>query len=365
MASYLATALHCRVCALAGSRHALTHGGSALAQVLARNGLDPGKFLHLDFLDFAMAVIGHKINVGNLHAIHDGFDCTTFTDMAVSVSERRAENAYFGTTSLAFETNLRYHYLMAFHLFLHDQGQTELCVRTAENPKATRQFHPLSMFVMEKPKAASGGGGLGMVKANLSYCQITTSPFQSFQKDTNIWTDHTATLQLFVDVNGLQPTRDAPVLSTLRTEQAHCNVCPLSGEPSMVCDHRKGICNAYMSHAHLRPEKGDKLVRDDRGSMYPDDLCRLLVIKANQLLSIVRMQPLDPAYSADGNGDTCSGCGNRQRGGKLYCCDGCPAVYHLKCIPNGAPKPKGDDLSWFCPNADCQAKASRAIRVES
>ena len=51
-------------------------------------------------------------------AIHDGLDCTTFTDMAISNSERTTSNAFFGTSPQAFATNLRYHYLMAFHLFL-------------------------------------------------------------------------------------------------------------------------------------------------------------------------------------------------------------------------------------------------------
>ena len=214
-------------------------------QVLTLNGLDERSFIHLDFLDFAMVVITKEIDVGNLHAIHDGLDCTTFTDMAVSNSERIAANAFFGTSPEAFATNLRcdapampgrarptvplslttddgyslsrlpvctttanhahttshhrYHYLMAFHLFLHQQGQTDLCVRTGENPKATRQFHPLTTGLMEQPKAQ---GGLGMVKVTLSYCQTTSSPFQAFQKDTNLWADYAGILELFVDTEG-------------------------------------------------------------------------------------------------------------------------------------------------------------------
>lgn len=75
--------------------------------MFALNGLSESNFIHLDFLDFAMAVIDNKINVGSLHAIHDGLDCTTFTDMAVSNSERTAANAFFGTSASAFATNLR------------------------------------------------------------------------------------------------------------------------------------------------------------------------------------------------------------------------------------------------------------------
>ena len=57
-----------------------------------------------------MAVIGNKhgFSIGNLNAIHDGLDCTTFTDMAVSKSERTAANAFFGVSPEAFATNLRY-----------------------------------------------------------------------------------------------------------------------------------------------------------------------------------------------------------------------------------------------------------------
>jgi len=295
-------------------------------QVFALNGLSESNFIHLDFLDFAMAVIDNKINVGSLHAIHDGLDCTTFTDMAVSNSERTTANAFFGTSASAFATNLRYHYLMAFHLFLHNRGQTDHCVRTAENPRATRQFHPLTMNVMEKSKSE---GGLGMVKVSLSYCQITTSPCQAFQKDTNLWADYPGILELFVDANG---------------------------KPKKQCDHRTGICNLYRSHARLRPGKGDKNHREDRGSIYPDALCQSLVIESNRMMGVVRMLPLDPACTADGHRDRCAYCGNRGRGDSVYMCDSCDDVYHYRCIPAGFPKPR-TGVDWFCPNDRCQARA--------
>ena len=44
--------------------------------VFCLNGLDDTKFIHLDFLDFAVAVLRCHINVGALHAIHDGLDCS-------------------------------------------------------------------------------------------------------------------------------------------------------------------------------------------------------------------------------------------------------------------------------------------------
>ena len=101
-----------------------------------------------------MAVLEAKLDVGELHAIHDGLDCSTFTGMALSCSQRRSENFFFGTSAEAYATNLRYHYLVALHLHLHQQGQTRHCVRTAENPKATRRHHPLTTHGLERPKAA-------------------------------------------------------------------------------------------------------------------------------------------------------------------------------------------------------------------
>ena len=42
--------------------------------IMCLNGLDREKFIHLDFIDFAMAVLTNRVNIGDLHAIHDGFD---------------------------------------------------------------------------------------------------------------------------------------------------------------------------------------------------------------------------------------------------------------------------------------------------
>ena len=34
-------------------------------------------FIHLDFADFAIAVLEGLVDLGDLHALHDGLDCTT------------------------------------------------------------------------------------------------------------------------------------------------------------------------------------------------------------------------------------------------------------------------------------------------
>ena len=90
--------------------------------------------------------------------------------MAKEMSQRASCNSFFGISEKAFDTNLRYHFLVAFHLFLHRQGATQMCVRSAENPggpeakeHGTRQFHPLTTNVMQQPKSKGAKGGLGMV----------------------------------------------------------------------------------------------------------------------------------------------------------------------------------------------------------
>ena len=107
------------------------------------NGLEHRRFIHLDFLDFAMAVLLGEVNLGELHAIHDGFDCTTMTMMATSEHERHTSNFFAGTSEKAFITNVRHHFLVAVHLQLQMCGQTTHCCRTAENPAdaGRRQFH--------------------------------------------------------------------------------------------------------------------------------------------------------------------------------------------------------------------------------
>ena len=56
----------------------------------------------------------------------------------------------------------------------------------------------------------------------------------------------------------------------------------------------------------------------------------------------------------------CAKCGNLKTAAEVYCCHGCPDVYHFGCIPAGVPKPKKGDARWFCPRALCQAKARSA-----
>ena len=56
----------------------------------------------------------------------------------------------------------------------------------------------------------------------------------------------------------------------------------------------------------MRPNKGEQ-GREDRGSIYPDALCLLLTSGAARLFGHVRTQQLDPANTADGVNDFCSG----------------------------------------------------------
>lgn len=57
----------------------------------------------------------------------------------------------------------------------------------------------------------------------------------------------------------------------------------------------------------------------------------------------------------DGNGDECRLCG---MDGVLVCCDGCPSVYHSRCLglskmPNG---------SWFCPECKINETEPKVLR---
>ena len=152
----------------------------------------------------------------------------------------------------------------------------------------------------------------------------------TFQKNTNVWSDHKDTVEIFVQQDG----------KTMKKE----------------CDHTKGqVCPFYKMHANLRPGKGEKGCAD-RGSIYPDSLCFLLLNAGTSLFGKVRMQDLDPAYFADGHVDKCSGCNNLERGGKVYLCANCSHAYHWSCMPAAIAKPKNGQ-EWYCPKQLCQAKA--------
>ena len=82
------------------------------------NKLREDRFIHLDFLDFVVAVLLRKVWPRELHAIHDGLDCSTFSSMALSKSARFPSNFSAGTSPKACDTNLRLHMLIAFHRFM-------------------------------------------------------------------------------------------------------------------------------------------------------------------------------------------------------------------------------------------------------
>jgi hypothetical protein len=294
-------------------------------EILCYNQLSESHFIHLDFLDFAMAVLTDRVNIGDLHAIHDGLDCKTFSKIAKSSSQRYTSNSFCGTSASAFATNLRHQYLIAFHRYvLGRQGATP-CVRTAENPEAGRQLHPLTTNVVEVPKAR---GGLGMVRFTLSYCSAFGT---EWQKTSALWTDDANTLRKYVSEDG---------------------------NPEYVCCCKGTKCSSFNGHRRIsRPEAREQRVRADRGSIYPNDMCMDLVKAAQKVLATVRETRLDPAYTKDGHDDACFVCGNQRRGGMVYRCDGCSKVFHWKCLPHGAPKPKKardqSMLWWVCP--ECHA----------
>ena len=170
---------------------------------------------------------------------------------------------------------------------------------------------------MEQPK---GKGGLGMAKAIVSYC---TAVDAQWQKTTSIWTDNADTLSEFVRADG---------------------------STKFVCSCAGAACNKFNSHRQIKPGKGE-IGRADRGSIYPDGLCQMLIRAAQPVLATVRARPLDPAMTQDGSDDYCRICNNRFKGGTVHLCGLCPSAYHWKCIPRGFPKPSKELAMWTCP--DC------------
>ena len=53
--------------------------------VLCLNNLDKSKFIHCDFIDFAMAVLTDRVNIGDIHAIHDGLDWCVALSATLSI----------------------------------------------------------------------------------------------------------------------------------------------------------------------------------------------------------------------------------------------------------------------------------------
>ena len=85
-----------------------------------------------------------------------------------------------------------------------------------------------------------------MLKFVVSYCHHV----RGFRKDTNFWADYPPLLEVFVHPNG-----------TMKQECSDaCSPCSYKGK-----------------HLQVRPTKGDA-GRADRGSIYPDGLCRALAL---------------------------------------------------------------------------------------
>lgn len=99
-----------------------------------------------------------------------------------------------------------------------------------------------------------------------STCKIG-DPAHVSQKKTNLWSDHTATIELFVDPYDHR-------------------------KPTKLCDSLTP-CPKHKSHIQLRLRKGEVPLAeaahvDCRGAIYPDELCILLVSAASEMLGRVR-----------------------------------------------------------------------------
>lgn len=301
-------------------RGAVEPSFAATPDALCQNGLSEEFFIHLDLIDFAIAVISEDVDLGVIHAMHDGFDCTTFTYMAKAIHGRDADNAMCGGTRLCYETNLRHHYLYALHLFQQARGEHQLLVTSMENPQAGRQYHPLTLRLAEQPQYL---GGLGMLKVVVHYCKL----LNGLHKPTNLWlrSPSNSLVREFVD------------------EQ---------GRMKYICSDG-GPCHHYHKHKHTRPEAGDE-ARKDRGSIYPTELCFKLKDPTVRELEHLRRLNRDAASGQDGNRHECEVCDNRHSdcSRQVDCCNSCPRVYHRQCIPQSVPKPR-DGQPWHCMHPDC------------
>jgi hypothetical protein len=106
---------------------------------------------------------------------------------------------------------------------------------------------------------------------------------------------------------------------------------------------------------HSFEEDGEQLtaIFDDKTvsvKIIVDDLAyhqRYLTCKTSPGDKTTIVQP--GAVAEDGNEYLCVGCGNA---GEIVCCDGCPRVYHVYCLPaEGSSKASldADDDPWYCP----------------
>ena len=200
---------------------------AAAEDALCLNGLDARHFIHLEFADFAIAVLSDKVDLGDLHALHDGLDCTTFGSMARERHKRYPSNAFCGTSDLAYETNYRHHLLYALHL--HQRRRGNLLVASMENPEADRQLHPLTRCVAEVDERC---GGLGMSRVTLHYCAIES---KAFHKPTHLW------------------------LRSPKSELVHEFMDAGGGMKFQCTESRPEFC--FRNHRHVRPQAGDPGVR--------------------------------------------------------------------------------------------------------
>ena len=51
-----------------------------------------------------------EIDGSRFDHVHDRFDCSTFTNLAIPSHERKVTNWFGGTSQKAFDSNLRFHY---------------------------------------------------------------------------------------------------------------------------------------------------------------------------------------------------------------------------------------------------------------
>lgn len=151
------------------------------------------EFLHMNIADVDLRCLD-KLFPFPVHWVHCGFDCMTFTYLALELSKRHKSNSCMGASSDAWRANVWLQHTMAILLLLRQRNPAlEI---TFENPKATMVGHPLIRHLFEVPRPH----GLNQRRFEVTYCLWG----HEAMKPTFIWSprDNSYVKQLFVGTDG-------------------------------------------------------------------------------------------------------------------------------------------------------------------
>ena len=113
-------------------------------------------------------------------------------------------------------TNLRYHFSRHSTSSCKQADKRSTASAPPRTRRQTRQFHPLTLNVLETPKS----NGVGMAKVEVSFCQVIADARHA--KNTHFWESHPETLKIFVTPHG-EPCKTARRPRRARAFGSHRN----------------------------------------------------------------------------------------------------------------------------------------------